>query len=177
MALTSAGGLISLLDDKGTDVKAFALRRLNDLVDEFWAEISESVSKIEILQEDTNFKYNKLAAILASKVYYHLAEYEDALHFALCAEELFDTNSPSEFVETMLSKCIDKYIELRAAQEKTSDAMGIGLPRQESTGDRSWGASGSTYKRLEFVVDKMFDRCFEHKQYKQALGIAIETRR
>ncbi|CAH8445102.1 unnamed protein product [Heterobilharzia americana] len=54
MALTSAAGLVSLLDDKGADVKAFALRRLDDIVDEFWAEISEAVIKIEILHEDTN---------------------------------------------------------------------------------------------------------------------------
>merc|ERR1719228_769859 len=32
-------------------------------------------------------------------------------------------------------------------------------------------------KRLEDIVNRMFDRCFEHGQYRQALGIAIETRR
>ncbi|KAA3669946.1 26S proteasome regulatory subunit N2, partial [Paragonimus westermani] len=175
MALTSAAGLVSLLDDKGPDVKAFALRRLDDLVDEFWAEISESVNKIEILHEDVNFGHNKLAAILASKVYYHLAEYEDALHFALCAEELFDLNSQSEFVETIISKCIDKYTELRVAQDHALES-GSSLSRQDSTGDRTWAPNSPTYKRLEHVVNRMFDRCFEHKQYRQALGIAIETR-
>lgn len=48
---------------------------------------------------------------------------------------------------------------------------------RQPSGDRSWSIDGVTYKRLELVVDKMFDRCFEHKQYKQVLGIAIETRR
>lgn len=115
MALTSAAGLVSLLDDKGSDVKvkstylfhlfsfqAFALKRLYDMVDEFWAEISEAVMKIEILHEDSNFEYNKLAALLVSKVYYHLAVYDDALHYALCAEELFDLNANTEFVETII---------------------------------------------------------------------------
>ncbi|KAG5441689.1 26S proteasome non-ATPase regulatory subunit 1 [Clonorchis sinensis] len=176
MALTSASGLVSLLDDKGTELKAYALKRLDELVDEFWAEISESVSKIEILHEDIGFEHNKLAALLASKVYYHLAEYEDALHFALCAEELFDPNTQSEFVETIVAKCIDKYTELRVARDQMLDS-GSSLPRQDSTGDRTWSSSSATYKRLELVVDRMFDRCFEHKQYKQALGIAIETRR
>lgn len=74
------------------------------MVDEFWAEISEAVGKLEILHEDVNFECNKLAALLASKVYYHMAEYDDALHFALCAEELFDLNSNSEFVETIIGK-------------------------------------------------------------------------
>ncbi|CAH8821235.1 unnamed protein product [Trichobilharzia szidati] len=176
MALTSAAGLVSLLDHKGADVKAFALRRLDDIVDEFWAEISEAVIKIEILHEDASFEYNKLAALLASKVYYHLAEYDDALHFALCAEELFDINANTEFVETIIAKCIDKYTSLRVAQDQPGDATGSALTRQAS-GDRYWSVSSPTYKRLEHVVNKMFDRCFEHKQYKQALGIAIETRR
>ena len=30
---------------------------------------------------------------------------------------------------------------------------------------------------LEDSVDRMFDKCFSHGQYRQALGIAIETRR
>ena len=31
--------------------------------------------------------------------------------------------------------------------------------------------------RLEGVVNRMFERCFEDQQYRQALGIAVETRR
>ena len=31
--------------------------------------------------------------------------------------------------------------------------------------------------RLEAVVNRMFDNCLESGQYKQAIGIAIETRR
>lgn len=75
-----------------------------------------------------------------------------------------------------VAKCIDKYIDLRVSQDHTAEGLG-NLSRQDSTGDRTWTANSSTYKRLELVVNKMFDRCFEHKQYKQALGIAIETRR
>ena len=31
--------------------------------------------------------------------------------------------------------------------------------------------------RLEDIVNRMFQRCFEDKKFKQAIGIAIETRR
>ncbi|RTG88549.1 26S proteasome regulatory subunit N2 [Schistosoma bovis] len=175
MALTSAAGLVSLLDDKGSDVKAFALKRLYDMVDEFWAEISEAVMKIEILHEDSNFEYNKLAALLVSKVYYHLAVYDDALHYALCAEELFDLNANTEFVETIIAKCIDKYTALRTAQDQLVDSSSSVVT--EYSDDSTWSVTSPTYKRLEHVVNQMFDRCFDHKQYKQALGIAIETRR
>ena len=56
-------------------------------------------------------------------------------------------------METIIAKCIDSYTAKRAAGEENID------------------------KRLETIVDRMFDRCFQHGQYRQALGIAIETRR
>ena len=40
------GGVLSLLDEPEEDVQIFALARLNELVDLFWAEISESISKM-----------------------------------------------------------------------------------------------------------------------------------
>nr|VZI33130.1 unnamed protein product [Spirometra erinaceieuropaei] len=176
MALTSAAGFVALLEDSRADVKAFALKRLNDLADEFWAEISESVDKIEILYEDHSFPYKKLAALLASKVYYNLGEYDDALHFALCAEELFDPNARSEFVRTMITKCIDKYTAIRTVEQIDLNAK-LSAKDLKFAG-RKWSkGDGSTYFQLEVVVNRMFERCFAHKQYKQALGIAIETRR
>ncbi|KAH9279147.1 26S proteasome non-ATPase regulatory subunit 1 [Echinococcus granulosus] len=176
MALTSAAGFIALLEDERQDIKAFALKRLTDLVDEFWAEISESVDKIEILYEDTTFAYHKAAALLASKVYFNLGEYDDALHFALCAEELFDPNAKSEYVRTMITKCIDKYTSIRAEDENN---LGHRLSAKDlKSSGRKWSVGdGSTYFQLETVVNRMFNRCFAHKQFKQALGIAIETRR
>ena len=56
-------------------------------------------------------------------------------------------------METIIAKCIDSYTAKRTAGEENID------------------------KRLETIVDRMFDRCFQHGQYRQALGIAIETRR
>ena len=42
----NAAGILSLLDESELEVKVFALQRLNTLVDRFWAEIAESVSKL-----------------------------------------------------------------------------------------------------------------------------------
>ena len=61
--------------------------------------------------------------------------------------------SVARYVETIIAKCIDSYTAKRTAGEENID------------------------KRLETIVDRMFDRCFQHGQYRQALGIAIETRR
>ena len=47
-----------------------------------------------------------------------------------------------------------------------------------------WGSNASTSSesavridaKLESVVQRMFDRCVEHRQYQQAIGMALETR-
>lgn len=44
--LTSAAGLIGLLDEPDEQLKCYALQNLNKLVDQFWAEIADSVPKM-----------------------------------------------------------------------------------------------------------------------------------
>ena len=96
----------------------------------------------------------QLAALVASKVYYHLGSYNDSLDFALGAEGLFDvTKTEDMYVETIIAKCIDKYTKQRQAEEANIDS------------------------KLEEIVNRMFERCFQHGQFRQAVGIAIETRR
>lgn len=58
----------------------------------------------EILYEDTAFTQHKLAALVASKVYYHLGSFEDSLIYALGAGELFDVNARNEYVDTTIGK-------------------------------------------------------------------------
>ena len=55
----------------------------------------------------------EVAALVASKVYYHLASYEDSLNYALGAGSLFDLNARTQYVETIISKCIDSYTAKR----------------------------------------------------------------
>ncbi len=54
------------------------------------------------MYEDATFPQKQLAALVASKVYYHLGEFEDSLTFALGAGALFDLNLKSEYVETII---------------------------------------------------------------------------
>lgn len=129
----------------------------------FWPEISEEIPKIETLYEDTTFHYNKLAALLASKVYYHLSEFRESLNYALCAEELFDVNAQNEHVETINAKCIDEYIAIKQKNYLQKSTEGI--------------VDFNNFSRLEQVVNRMFEKCFEHQQNKQALGIGLESHR
>ncbi|XP_064550592.1 26S proteasome non-ATPase regulatory subunit 1 [Drosophila montana] len=159
MSLTSAAGIISLLDEPMPDLKVFALKKLDNIVDEFWPEISESIEKIEMLHEDRAFPENKLAGMVASKVFYHLGSFEDALTYALGAGDLFDVNARNEYTETIIAKCIDFYIAQRVEF--------IENPKEAKPVD----------ERLEAIVNRMIQRCLDDNQYRQALGIALETRR
>ncbi|KAI9101952.1 armadillo-type protein [Phlyctochytrium arcticum] len=159
VALTSAAGVISLLDESEDALKVYSLTKLNEVVNQFWAEISDAVPKIEVLYEDEGFKHRELAALVASKVYYHLGELGESLNFALGAGKLFniDARYKDEYVETIISKCIDKYIELRGRQREDK--------------------SVTIDPRLENIVQRMFQRCYDDGEYKQAIGIALETMR
>lgn len=160
MNITSAAGVISLLDETEPQLKVFALEKLNRIVNVFWAEISEAVDKIEVLYEDVAFKHRELASLVASKVYYHLGAFNESLTYALGAGDLFNVNDTSEYVETIISKCIDHYTKLRVSNIEASK-------EEEKQID----------PRLEAVVNRMFQRCFDDKMFKQAVGIALETRR
>uniref|UniRef100_A0A673M0X8 26S proteasome non-ATPase regulatory subunit 1 n=1 Tax=Sinocyclocheilus rhinocerous TaxID=307959 RepID=A0A673M0X8_9TELE len=159
--ITSAAGIISLLDEDEPQLKEFALHKLNSIVNDFWAEISESVDKIEVLYEDETFCSREFAALVASKVFYHLGAFEESLNYALGAGDLFNVSDNSEYVETIIAKCIDHYTKLRVENAE--------LPEDEE--------KKSIDPRLEGIVNKMFQRCLGDHMYKQAIGIALETRR
>ena len=160
MNITSAAGVISLLDEPEPQLKVFALEKLNRIVNVFWAEISEAIDKIEILYEDVAFKNSELAALVASKVYYHLGAFDDSLTYALGAGNLFNVNDTSEYVETIIAKCIDHYTKLRVANVDAGEGEQVPIDA-----------------RLETIVNRMFQRCLADRQFKQAVGIALETRR
>lgn len=67
--------------------------------------------------------------------------------------------SRNEYVDTIIAKCIDFYIQQRVAL--------LDDPENAKPID----------PRLEAIVNRMIERCLEDGQYRQALGIAFETRR
>ena len=54
------------------------------------------------MYEDREFPERELAALVASKVYYHLSSFDDSLTFALGAGEMFDVSGMSEYIETII---------------------------------------------------------------------------
>ena len=71
---------------------------------------------IEELSEDPSFEHRELAAAVASRCFFHLEEYNDALRLALGAGQYFDVTAPTagrtpaevQYVETMVAKCIGR---------------------------------------------------------------------
>jgi 26S proteasome regulatory subunit N2 len=74
------------------------------MVDIHWAEICGYLPQIEELSEDSSFEASDLAASLASKCFYHLQEYNDALRLALSAGKFLDVSVKSEYIETLLGR-------------------------------------------------------------------------
>ncbi|CCG82810.1 26S proteasome regulatory subunit rpn2 [Taphrina deformans PYCC 5710] len=157
-------GLVSLLHGDNVQLQGFALTKLNEVVDQYWPDISDDVTSIEILYEDPDFPQRNLAALVASKVYYHLGDYSQSTTYALGAGDLFDISSKDEFVETIVSHCIDTFVQNQA--------------KSYSSGDfDSYEADPKQSSRLAVVVDKMLQRCYADREYKQAIGIALEAKR
>jgi len=97
-------GLVSLLEEPDDALVKHALTSLNEVVDQFWPEVSGSLPKIAALYDRKDFPERELAALLASKVYYHLEALDDALSYALAAGPRFDVTEKSDYVETILGK-------------------------------------------------------------------------
>lgn len=73
----------------------------------------------EALYEDETFPERQLASLVLAKVFYHLGEYDESMSFALGAGDLFRLDHEGEFEETIISKCVDTYISVTAAQHST----------------------------------------------------------
>lgn len=152
-------GLLALLEEDSPRLTTHALQKLHELVDQFWAEVATALPLIEELSEDEAFEARELAAVVASKVFFHLEEYEDALRLGLGAGAYFDVSKKTEYVETLVAKAFDEYVRLR-------ERLVLG-------GE----AATSIDPRLETIVEKMFERCFEDGAFNQAVGIALEAHR
>lgn len=68
-----------------------------------WDTIADKIRR-EALFEDESFPERNLAALVASKIYYHLQEYDESMVFALGAGKLFDIEHEGEFEDTIIGK-------------------------------------------------------------------------
>ncbi|CAE6441981.1 unnamed protein product [Rhizoctonia solani] len=171
---TSAAGVLALLAEPELEIKQRAIVELISLVPDFWAEISEEISAIEALSESSDIQpeARENAALVASKVYYYLGQYDDALSFALRAGNAFETESKQEksgeYSETIVSNAIDRYIAQRVEFVSATDP---------STLPNSGADSDKIDPRLRAIIERIFTLAIEGGDVRQALGIALESSR
>uniref|UniRef100_A0A8C9GL47 26S proteasome non-ATPase regulatory subunit 1 n=1 Tax=Piliocolobus tephrosceles TaxID=591936 RepID=A0A8C9GL47_9PRIM len=156
--VTSASGVIALLDEEEANLKLFGLQKLNAIVDIYWPELADYICKIEELCADNNFIGKDLANLVASKVYYHLEKYNEALKFALCSGKLFNMNEKSQYVETILAKCTEMYVEINERKYEGDDYI-----------NENYSIQGNNLIVMEI--------CIKTNTVKEALGVALDARR
>lgn len=158
--IVSAAGILSMLTEEDEVIQHAALKRLLAIVDSVWHEVAEQLGDLEAMSEDLKLPkpMRETAAAVASRVFFHLNEPYQALRLALESNLSlhFDvSNKQSVYVDTLVSAAIDAYIKLRTQDEE--DLAGLEL------------------EKLSQVVELMFERCYSHKEYSHALGVAIEA--
>lgn len=156
MALVSAAPYIALLSEHDPTLKSYALSSLNDSVDQLWAEIANNLNDLEEVYEDPQFEKRNLAALVISKVYYNLGDFEALVKYGLRAEKEFDLDEKSQYIETIVSQCINIYsaeARIRYLGE-TTDPIN---------------------PQLVAVFEKMVQKCVAANELKLALGIALDS--
>ncbi|KAJ5389615.1 26S proteasome regulatory subunit rpn2 [Penicillium cataractarum] len=144
VGVVSAAGLVGFLSEPDPELKVFALKSLDSQIDLLWTEVVNAVPEIEALYEDESFPERELAALVASKVYYHLQEYNESMVLALGAGKLFKLDSGGEYEETIIAKCVDTFISLSAAQRRSSGDQSANLNNSfPASGDGATSTSAS----------------------------------
>lgn len=120
LKVSSAKGTLALLREGDGSVVQFALQRLDKLMETFWFEISGDLPIIEELHDTPSLpeETRKMAALVASRVYFHLGEFDSSVHFALAAGTAFDSTKRSLFTDTILCRCIDLYVQTQEKHEE-----------------------------------------------------------
>ncbi|KVH90966.1 26S proteasome regulatory complex, non-ATPase subcomplex, Rpn2/Psmd1 subunit [Cynara cardunculus var. scolymus] len=191
--VSSAGGLLAMLNEPHPSLKLHALSNLNAFVDYFWPEISTSVPIIESLYEDEEFDQRQLAALLVSKV-------GPISLFCCCiiAAKFVVDMDMLIFLhkEKMLSSV---FYYLGELNDSLSYALGAGslfdvsedsdyvhtllakaideYATLKTKAAESKEESSDVDPRLEAIVERMLDKCITDGKYQQAIGMAIECRR
>ena len=155
--LNTATTYLAFLQEEDRTIKSLALDKIEKLVDEYWAEISEHIPILDRMYNDLEEEKKDLISAILSKIYYNLDDYESAIEWALKSNEKFSIVEKSQYVKTILKKIIDKYISIRKANFFNKDDIS---PIDE---------------RINNIVDKIFNRCLEKGELYQAIGLSLES--
>ena len=156
--LTSARSMLLLLSDSDPAIQSFALRRLNAVVDEQWYEIPSHLRALEAIVDSVpagtvcgTDDRSKRAALLASRVYFHLGQYQDSINFALRAGNFFTEMPRCEYCDTIFSRIIDLYVQKREAGEEVDSRATAIFNHVASTWTGTEGSAAALLSAREVV--------------------------
>lgn len=153
--LNTATTFISYLQEEDTLIKNIAIDKLEDLVDDYWAEISDYLTLLEGFYTQTLDK-KELTALIISKIYYNLEVYDSAITWALLAGSKLNIEEKSQYVNTILKKIIDNYINKKKNNFFNELKEQIDL-------------------RIEAIIERIFNKCIERNEINQAIGLSLES--
>jgi len=61
-----------MLEESDPQIKVYALKKLNLVIDQAWPEAASYLSLLESLSSDKGFSETNLASFVTAKVFYHL---------------------------------------------------------------------------------------------------------
>ncbi|OII72697.1 RPN2 26s proteasome regulatory subunit [Cryptosporidium ubiquitum] len=177
--LTSVSGYALLLDEDSIELREYALRELNTVVDGHWFEMAEYLASIENCFEDEMFPSREQAALLASKIYFHMEDYDEALKYLLSSYRLFDPLDSSSFSESMVVKCIDEFIKVCKAHynNTNNDHSDSDIDIDHYLKNATVITVNGLDSRLEEIVSDLISRSNSNGRFLNAMGIALEARR
>lgn len=155
--LNTATSYLALLQEDDLDIKGLALDKLDLLVDEYWAEISDFINELENLHKSNLLpQKNELLSLILSKIYYNLEDYDSAIEWALQSGSKFNIKDKNQFVNIILQKIIEKYIGIRKYNFFNEEKTQID-------------------ERINKIVETIFSKCLERKEVNQAIGFSLES--
>lgn len=167
MPHSSASGFLALLQEPDIVLKSHALDQLLGCVDTLWHQVAEALPHLEALAEDDALdpKMRQSAAAVASRVFFHLEEPNQALRLALDAgPDHFDVSllRTSPYVERLTNAALDAYISTRQSSEEEEEG---------ATVEKELDVT-----QLQQLVHRMLETTCAEGNYGHALGIALEAR-
>jgi 26S proteasome regulatory subunit N2 len=156
--LNTATGYLALLKENDIHIKSRALEKIDVLVDEYWAEISDYIRELEDLYTSKTIpEKQNLIALILSKIYYNLEDYDSAIEWALESGSKFNILEKSQYVNVILQKIIEKYIGIRK-----NNFFNPTEPKEID-------------QRINRIVQSLFDKCVEKREVNQAIGFSLES--
>ena len=156
--INTATSFLALLQEDDLQMKSLALDKLDLLVDQHWPEISDYIRLFKDYYERNILpEKQKLLALILSKLYYNLEDYTSAVEWALKSEDKFDIKENSLYVNTILKKMLDQYIEIRKHNFFNKDNLKL------------------IDNRINTIIENVFNNCLKDNRLYQALGFCVES--